>query len=248
MASVRAERAALRAAFSLPFPDVGNGDSAKADVVDGEVVTIEFSNDDRYIATGMSKTTILLWDIIPSQTLEINEYSHSALEYNLTNMASNNAVLAYNAITILSMMGNMVVPYIKEMLMFNTEYKDDRIQQAIDKLDNDDISIREQAHNQIQSYGVAAEPLLLKAVEESRSAEVRSRIDNILLTMRDTYPIPNGEPLNRHRMIQLLERIGSNDARQVLKMIYKRPLSIRERRESKASLERLEKRENDRDD
>ncbi len=38
MAGVRAERAALRAAFNLPFPDVGNGDTGRADVVDGEVI------------------------------------------------------------------------------------------------------------------------------------------------------------------------------------------------------------------
>jgi len=38
MAGVRAERAALRATFSLPFGDVANGDTSQADVVDGEVI------------------------------------------------------------------------------------------------------------------------------------------------------------------------------------------------------------------
>ena len=71
---------------------------------------------------------------------------------------------------------------------------------------------------------------------------MKTRGRRILEILQRPFPIPPGEPLRRWRAMQVLERIGTKEAREVLEMLEKESPSLRERNEAKAAIGRLNKR------
>src|SRR5437764_1205516 len=78
------------------------------------------------------------------------------------------------------------------------------------------------------------EPLLRKAGDNSASPEVRRRIPTILAAVR---AVPSSNRLRTLRAITALERIGTPEAREVLKRLADGDAAARETREAKAALE-----------
>ena len=117
-----------------------------------------------------------------------------------------------------------------------------RIQQHVADLDHDDIDVRDKATRELLTIGSDAEPVLLNGLTGAKSPETVSRINQIPVPLNPPIPYPPGEPLRRWRAIQVLERIGSTEAKDVLAMLEKESPSLRERHEAKAALERLKKR------
>jgi hypothetical protein len=106
--------------------------------------------------------------------------------------------------------------------------------------------IRDAASRELRAFGYAALSALQATLETSPSAEVRARIEALLAlhVSEAPFPIPAGEPLRRHRAIQVLERIGTPTAREILDAIARRSFSLRERREAQVALNRLNRQMN----
>jgi len=112
------------------------------------------------------------------------------------------------------------------------------IRRAIGNLNDEDFEVREKAERELLSQGDVAAPAIQAAVSNIGLPEVILRGNRILDVILRSVP-PRGEPLRRWRAIQVLERIGSKEAREVLEMLEKESPSLRERREAKAALDRL---------
>ena len=83
--------------------------------------------------------------------------------------------------------------------------------------------------------GALAEPALKKALTANPSLEVRRRIESLLEPF-ENWP---GMPLETWRALAVLERIGSDDARQLLKGLSEGDPDSRLTQEASAALERL---------
>jgi len=89
--------------------------------------------------------------------------------------------------------------------------------------------------------GSAAERALRTTLEEKPSLEVRRRIEVFILpalNLAKTRALA-GESLRQVRAVQVLERIGTKEARQVLEEVAKGPVSSRPAEEARAALRRL---------
>jgi hypothetical protein len=119
-----------------------------------------------------------------------------------------------------------------------------RLRRRIVELDHDEIEMRDAASRELRAFGYAALPALQATLETSPSAEVRARIEALvdLYVSEAPFPIPPGEPLRRHRSMQVLERIGTPAARETLEAMARGSPSARERREARAALDRLGRR------
>ena len=98
------------------------------------------------------------------------------------------------------------------------------------------FSIREQAVKEIGELGDLAEPSLRKVLESKPSFETGKRIENLLAT---PAVLRSPETLRRLRAVQVLELIGSVEAKEVLRKLAAGPASVRESQDAREALARL---------
>jgi hypothetical protein len=106
-------------------------------------------------------------------------------------------------------------------------------------LDSETFDVRESAAKELSALGEGIEPALRQALKGKRSAEVRRRIEQLLDGFRN---VPTGDSIRVVRAVEVLERIGTAEARQVLEAFAKGAPAARLTREAQAALDRLSRR------
>ena len=100
-------------------------------------------------------------------------------------------------------------------------------------LDSDSFEIRAASMKRLKELSFQAEPALRAALNVKPSLEQRRRIEELLAAAR---PPPTPEELRQLRALIVLERIGSPEARRLLKDAAKGPSSARLTRQARAAL------------
>lgn len=113
----------------------------------------------------------------------------------------------------------------------------DRIKRLLADLDNDQFTARQQAERELEKRGVQTEPALRKALEKPSSPEARRRVEQLLEKLHG--PARTTAVMRQMRALEVLEHIGSPEARQLLRTLAGGPPEARLTREAKAALERL---------
>jgi hypothetical protein len=124
-------------------------------------------------------------------------------------------------------------------LRLQEKEKPDRIRKLISNLDDDSPEIRQRSHDELERLGHEVEAYLAKALQESSSPELRHRATALLAALESPWP-KSAQTLRRIRAVQVLERVGSDEARELLRSMCEQAPSERERQEARASLDRLE--------
>jgi HEAT repeat protein len=114
-----------------------------------------------------------------------------------------------------------------------------RIAKLLTALDSDDFDERESATGGLAKLGELAGPAMRKAMAEKPSLEARRRLEE--LTNKLDGPVTIPEQARELRCIEVLEHIGSPEARRLLEELSKGAEGARVTRDAKASLERLNK-------
>jgi hypothetical protein len=109
-----------------------------------------------------------------------------------------------------------------------------RVTPLIVKLDSERFLEREQAKKELELLEESAEVALRQALERKPSLEVRRRIEHQLKALALSR-------LRAARAVEILEQIGTAEARQVLLSVAKGDPKALRTREAKASLQRLSK-------
>jgi hypothetical protein len=99
---------------------------------------------------------------------------------------------------------------------------------------------RERATTELQEFGAAAAPELYKALRDKPPLDVRQRIEQVIAAV-SRFPVSPGD-LRCSRSIQVLERIGSDDARKILQELAGGDESAAATTEAAAALDRLKAR------
>ena len=81
--------------------------------------------------------------------------------------------------------------------------------------------------------------MLRNRLEKKVSSEMKSRIQVILDDLRPPFTTFPSEPLRRYREIEVLERVGSEEARALLKEAESEAPSALVREQARLALERL---------
>jgi hypothetical protein len=128
-----------------------------------------------------------------------------------------------------------VVPFLRKHLKAVSPFAVKRLGKLIADLDNDEFAVREQAQRELERMGEDAAPALRKALAGKPAPEVRRRIESILKKARTFSP----ETLQVVRAVEVLENIGTLEARELLKSLADGVPEAVLTQEAKASLERL---------
>ncbi len=156
-----------------------------------------------------------------------------------TDLASVDSSRAYRAIWAMVREHQDCLPFVKERMKPVPKVEPGRIAQLIERLDDDDFTVRDQATSELRFHAEVALPSLRKALTEGISLEARRRIEKMLETFGG--PVLPPEVLRALRAMEVLAHIGSAEARQVLQAVSQGAPEARLTQDAKASLERLAK-------
>jgi hypothetical protein len=121
---------------------------------------------------------------------------------------------------------------------------DDRqVAKWITDLDSDEFAVLDRAAKELDRLGELAEPALRKALAGRPSAEVRRQVRRLLDRLEG--PVQTPQVLRGLRAVEVLEGIGTDEARRLLERLAKEAPAPRLVRESRAALDRLAKRDTD---
>jgi RNA polymerase sigma factor (sigma-70 family) len=230
----------------------GGSDGARLwDVSSGEELTrfqghecstssVALSPDGRFAATGGADTTVLLWDLWGKRPVG-NPPGEQELAGWWADLTDVDARRAYAAVGALASTPRQVVPFLAGRLPSIPPLDartTARVAALLTNLDGDDFAARERAFGELRKIGPASEPLLRKALSDGASPELRRRIEALVKSWQESPP----DRRRTARALEVLERIGSPDARGLLAKLAAGVPEARLTREAKVTLGRLERR------
>jgi RNA polymerase sigma factor (sigma-70 family) len=196
---------------------------------------IVFAPDGRTIATS-DGDTILVWDVTGRaqagglKQLDLKPQERDRLWGDL---AGENVPKAHDALWAFVAAGDSVVPFFAERLL--PEVNARRLAQLIADLDGEEFAAREKATAELEKLNVSAEAALRRTLKDRPSLETRRRIE-ALLEKAERWNVVAG------RALQVLEQIGTAEARKVFEALAKGDPEARLVQDARTSLERLKKR------
>jgi hypothetical protein len=131
------------------------------------------------------------------------------------------------------------VPYLRDHLKPGPAPDEKEILKLIADLDDERFKVREAAEEELGKRGEAATALLRKALRETNSAEVRTRVERLLEKRKSADEMGSPEHQRLRRVVRLLETVGSDEAKKALEALGKEAAHDRVRQEAKKALERL---------
>ena len=197
-----------------------------------------FSPDGGTLATVAEDKSIKLWDL-PARPPSPREVSEKELADCWDDLAGGDAAKAYRAVWTLALARPGVALLRKRLPPAAPPPAEAlrRLDKLVLELDSDDFATRERASAALEKLGDAAEPLLKKAIQDPRSAEVQRRAERVLSRLR--APAERPEVLRTLRTVEALELARSAEARQFLQVLAKGWDHDRLTSEAQAALKRL---------
>jgi RNA polymerase sigma factor (sigma-70 family) len=207
---------------------------------EGSVVSLLFAPDGKHLFSGGTDTTALTWDLTrltqpaaaPSTGLE-----PPTLDALWADLASQDAGRGFDAMCQLSAFPSQAVTLLQEHLHPAVQPDPKRLVQLLGNLESDRLEQRRQAEAEFLGLGEWAEPVLRKALADEPPLGLRQRLERL----RDKLRVPALEQVRALRAVELLELLGSPDARQLLQGLASGEPDSRLTREAKKTLERLSK-------
>jgi sugar lactone lactonase YvrE len=214
---------------------------------EGRVSSLAFSADGKTLASGCFDSTVLLWDVTAAAR-PVRPAPPALTPDQLADLwgdlASDNGVHAYRAVRALSRAPLQAGPYLAERAGGPPVAARPRFANLLSDLDADDFGVRERAERALAEAGRAAEPEMRRALAGNPSPEAAHRLRRVLRDFPDQEPDAERdlERLRLGRAIEVLERVGTPEARRVLEGLAERSPDPDLRREARGSLDRLARR------
>jgi WD40 repeat protein len=204
-----------------------------------DVDSLTFSPDGRRLASTHSDGTALIWDaarLSPNMGAAAT-ISAQRLEELWNELASADAAKAYRALQMLAATPAQSVPLLRQRLPKSASTDAAKIARLLTDLDNEQFVVRERASRGLERLGMAAETAVRQALGKNPALEVRRRLELILDKLESDARTT--EELRIVRAVEVLERIGSPEARRFLAELARGSPDGCLTQEAKASLARL---------
>jgi len=209
-------------------------------VQDTLIACLTFMPNGKALVTGMGDGTVLVWDLAPagrSAKAEPKDLDDKALGALWSDLAGENS-RPYEAMWILGESPRQALPFFKEHVKSLQGVDPNLVQRLLAELDDSDFETREKAAKELAKMRYEIAPALRKALEGQIPMETRKRVQEIV-DLLPAQSIATGETVRTVRAIQVLERIGTKEACEILHKIAGGAALARETQEAKEALERL---------
>jgi hypothetical protein len=210
---------------------------------EGDVTTVAFAPDGKAVASGSNDTTILLWNVTHlgrGPKPAVVELQARDVEALWADLASDEGGKAFQAILKLTTAPKQTLLLLKEHLKPAVSVPQKKIEQWIADLDSEAFPTRKSAAEQLEKIGDLAVPALKKVLAGQPALETRKRVEELLEGLTGTSL--STEQLRLVRAVEVLERLNSTEARQVLEDLARGAPGALPTREGQTVLDRLTKR------
>jgi WD40 repeat protein len=208
------------------------------------VCCLAFSADGRRLASGSDDTTVLVWDVAGLRPARAAVAAPRDLEPLWADLGGDDVARAYRALQALAVVPERAVPFLAARLQPATARVDaKRLARLLADLDSGQFRVRAKAAAELEALGETAEPALERALEGEAALEKRRRLQQLLgkvHQLRDRPPPP--ERLRQLRALELLEQVGTVEARRLLEVLAGGTADACLTREAQAAVRRLAKR------
>jgi hypothetical protein len=202
----------------------------------GQVNTVAFTADGKWLASAGVDTTTLIWDVARIRE-ERREGRPPELRALWQDLAAEDAGKAFEAAVGLSATPAETVALLKDKLRPAAPADAQQIARLIGDLEGKQFGARQKAMQELEKLGHAAEPALRKALADGPMLELRQRIEQLLQKLEG--PITSPELLRNLRALEVLEQLGTAEARGLLEALAKGAPGHRMTEEARAALRRL---------
>jgi RNA polymerase sigma factor (sigma-70 family) len=208
---------------------------------DGAVKSVAASADGNRLITGGADTTVLLWDLAAAWKETAPERPKGKAPppaEELWRDLGRDGAAAYRAIYALAADRGKALLLGKKDLTPGAGVRDE-VGALVADLDSADPKMRERALQGLRRIGSAAEPALRLALAGAKSEKLQARLRGLLADLEAGGAIfPDGDALYAARAVDLLELIGTAEARKRLEALARDGRTWALRREAKAALGR----------
>ena len=204
-----------------------------------EVTYLTFTPDGRRLVSGLTDSTLLIWDVGAHEAAPAGKLGADGLANAWADLAGADAPRAFRARWALALAPEEALPLLTERLRPARTADAKQLRRWLADLDADQFEVREKAQTALEELGEPAEPALREALANKPTPEVRRRVQAVLDGLRG--PVTRPEALRSLRALAALESIATPAARQLLKELAAGSPEARLTREAKSSLERLSK-------
>jgi WD40 repeat protein/beta-lactamase regulating signal transducer with metallopeptidase domain len=207
----------------------------------GRVDTIAMAANGKTLASGAHDTTILLWDaagpmkeLSRPQAVELKPADMEGLWRDLT---GEDAGKALQSLLKLSDGSQQAAPFMGERLKPAVRVDPDKLSGWIADLESNTFTVRRKAIASLLKVGEQAIPALQKVLAGSPPLETRKRVEELLDQL--TSGELTAAQLRTVRAVEALERMGTAEARQVLRTLADGAPGALPTREAQAALARM---------
>jgi WD40 repeat protein len=204
----------------------------------GSITALVYAPDGKALVTGGVDTTAMSWDVpylresLEEKPASLTRAQAQAL---VDDLADNAKVQA--AMTRILRDPKEAIPLIRERLKPVDKVTDAKVADYIKDLASDDFDVRQKANAELEKLGDLARPALEKRLAEKPELDLQKRIEELLEKL--DKPIDSPEIASSLRMIELLEYIGTPEARKILEDLSKGAEGAKITVDAKAALARL---------
>jgi hypothetical protein len=207
-----------------------------------EVEALAFTRDGKCLISGSADSTALVWGgaALSPPAVKIEEQNAERLAELWSALANKTTAEAFQAAAELVASPKGAVALLAERVKPIAAPDAKQLSKRIADLDNDNFDVRESASTELGRLGELARPALEEA-RKSKSPETRRRVEELLNRLKPDGSLP-AEDLRQLRALEVLEKINTPEARQLLHVLSRGAEGAWLTREAKTTLERLEAR------
>jgi RNA polymerase sigma factor (sigma-70 family) len=211
----------------------------------GRIHAVAFSADGTALVTAGDDTTALVWDLtgrLGAKAEPGKPLARADLDACWADLAGEDAARAYQAIRRLAAAPASTVPFLTGKLVPVPAVDEKRLARLVADLDSQSFTERTRATKELEGLGELAAGHLQKALAGKPSLEVSRRVEALLEKQGHASWHPDPDRVRVLRALEVLESIGTPEARQVLERLAAGAPEARPTREAKAAVERLARR------
>ena len=207
----------------------------------GPITNLVFAPDGKTLFSGGKDNIILMWNVFATAPAVRPSPRQVKLQSLWDDLASADGSVAHQAVA------NLIDDFSKDSLAFFkarlqpvAAIEQGRIKQLIADLNHSQFTVRQKASQALEKLGGQAEEAVQKALANPPSAETGKRLQAILTKLKT--PVSSPDSLRILRAVEVLERLGTNEALQLLDAYAKGAQGAPLTRQAQEAISRLKKR------